>query len=416
MLTLSSIDAMASPSPFQRSANTLLSPIVLCQGSLPPAPLYPPAGQTSPSKRPPTCSMVPGRALVAPLSLLSILSVVSPGPVRCFQGQPSAGLLSRRTRPASSCASRAGYSSGGGARASGFARSGYVRGGTSTRWFTCTGASIGDAAGDSGRRQLELHTGATLKDAMREAIAFLESAGIEPGEADAGADILLGEITGLSRSAIRSAGSTRVLSDGELEQFRAMILRRGTREPVQYILGEWPFYNLERLKIRPPTLIPRPETEELVEMVLRDAAAAPARFLEVGPGSGAISLALLREWPNTRATAVDLCAHAVELSRENGVLTGLSDRITVEHAGISAWAPPPSLVQAPFDLLVSNPPYIPHAQMATLDPEVRVPASEFSWVTAETLHALHRRFRLGGICQRSPVRRQHVRTTLLRGI
>ncbi|KAJ1496497.1 S-adenosyl-L-methionine-dependent methyltransferase [Baffinella frigidus] len=205
---------------------------------------------------------------------------------------------------------------------------------------------------------------------MREAIAFLESAGIEPGEADAGADILLGEITGLSRSAIRSAGSTRVLSDGELEQFRAMILRRGTREPVQYILGEWPFYNLERLKIRPPTLIPRPETEELVEMVLRDAAAAPARFLEVGPGSGAISLALLREWPNTRATAVDLCAHAVELSRENGVLTGLSDRITVEHAGISAWAPPPSLVQAPFDLLVSNPPYIPHAQMATLDPEV----------------------------------------------
>ena len=254
-------------------------------------------------------------------------------------------------------------------------RAGYVRRGTSTRWCTSAGTSPShDAAGDSGRRELELHRGVTLKEAMREAVAFLESVGIDSGEADAGADIFLGEMTGLSRSAIRSQGSTRALSDGELEQFRAMVVRRSAREPVQYILGEWQFYNLERLKIRPPTLIPRPETEELVEMVLRDAAAPPACFLEVGPGSGAISLALLRAWPDARATAVELCAHAVELSRENAALTGLSDRLTVEHAGISSWVPPSSLGAAPFDLLVSNPPYIPHAQMATLDPEVRVPA------------------------------------------
>ena len=90
------------------------------------------------------------------------------------------------------------------------------------------------------------------------------------------------------------------------------VTRRARNEPVQYIVGDWDFYNLRNIKVRPPTLIPRPETEELVEIVLSSFAHVhPPRFLEVGPGSGAISIALLKEWPTTQGLAVELCLHAV---------------------------------------------------------------------------------------------------------
>jgi release factor glutamine methyltransferase len=300
--------------------------------------------------------------------------------------RPSPGmqlvLMSRRTRPSTyevqhrpQVAGRAGQA--GAVGSSTWFRTGQAIG--CTRPLITTTGAVGNEGGSGGaeRRQLRLREGATVRESMSEAIAFLELAGIEAGEAEAGADILLGEVTGLSRSAIQAQGATRRLLDHELQRFRGMVERRAAREPVQYIIGEWPFYNIDRLAVRPPTLIPRPETEELVELVLRSAARPPERFLEVGPGTGAISLALLTEWGGARATAVELCAHAVDLTRENAARAGLDARLAVAHAGVAEWADARRAAAAPaaprFDLLVSNPPYIPHAQLASLDLEVTAP-------------------------------------------
>ena len=94
----------------------------------------------------------------------------------------------------------------------------------------------------------------------------------------------------------------------------------------------------------------------------------PARFLEVGPGSGAICLSLLKAWPLATAVAVDLCEHACSLTAENAARMGMSSRLCVQHVGIAEFAP--GGWDAKFDLLVSNPPYIPSQDMATLEPEV----------------------------------------------
>jgi len=205
-------------------------------------------------------------------------------------------------------------------------------------------------------------------EALESAIRDLSESSVP--EPEASAEVLLSAVMGVSRSRIRLQGRAMAMSDEQTATFKRYISERQTRLPVQYILGEWEFYNLDRILVRPPTLIPRPETEELVDLIIKAHPQPPETFLEVGPGSGVISLALLKAWPQCRATAVDLCEHAVRLTSDNAELLGMSDRISVVHSGISEYTQSAAASPRSFDLIVSNPPYIPSEEMKDLEAEV----------------------------------------------
>ncbi|EOD35014.1 HemK methyltransferase family member 1 [Emiliania huxleyi CCMP1516] len=145
-----------------------------------------------------------------------------------------------------------------------------------------------------------------------------------------------------------------------------MCARRLAREPVQYILGDWDFMDLT-LEVRPPVLIPRPETEGLVELVAQ-AHGDAAAFLDVGCGTGAIGLALLSRLPAARCVGIDVSASAAALAARNAELCGLDDRYSAAavDGGVAAWRPSDQR----FDVVVSNPPYIPRADYEQLEPEV----------------------------------------------
>ena len=161
--------------------------------------------------------------------------------------------------------------------------------------------------------------------------------------------------------------------------FEDMCSRRlKDREPVQYILGDWDFCDLTLL-LRPPVLIPRPETEELVEHVLRAHDGEELDYLDIGCGSGAIGLALLSQRRAAQCAAIDINPVAVQLANDNAARCGLAKRYTAEliEGGIVEYAAPskqnaslPEEDHRRFDVIVSNPPYIPAADMATLAPEV----------------------------------------------
>jgi release factor glutamine methyltransferase len=144
----------------------------------------------------------------------------------------------------------------------------------------------------------------------------------------------------------------------DLERFRSLVARRAACEPLQYITGQQEFYGLT-LRITPDTLIPRPETELLIEAVLQHAtllsAASPLRILDVGTGSGAIALALAANIPSARMTAVDISPAALAVARENAHRLNLADRIDFVHSDLLAAA---ELQTHPFDIIVSNPPYV----------------------------------------------------------
>jgi len=161
----------------------------------------------------------------------------------------------------------------------------------------------------------------------------------------------------------RPAGLTGTAE--QVAAFRALVERRATREPVQRILGDWEFWGLT-LALGPETLIPRPDTETLVEAVLK---ACPERgrawrILDLGTGTGAILLALLSEYPAAFGVGVDLSPDAAMVARGNALSLGLSAR-GVFMAG--SWV---EALSGSFDIILSNPPYIPDADIAGLAPEV----------------------------------------------
>lgn len=147
---------------------------------------------------------------------------------------------------------------------------------------------------------------------------------------------------------------------------RALVERRRAGEPIQYITGEQEFYGLPFLVTR-DVLIPRPETEHLVEKVVELAPLFPRpRIVDVGTGSGAIAIALAHEWPDAAITAIDVSASALELARRNAERIGFADRIRFLEGDLLA------PVQAErFEIVVSNPPYVPTADRDSLSVEVR---------------------------------------------
>ncbi|MFY9993472.1 MAG: peptide chain release factor N(5)-glutamine methyltransferase [Leclercia sp.] len=167
------------------------------------------------------------------------------------------------------------------------------------------------------------------------------------------AEILLGHVTGRARTYILAFGET-VLSQDEETQLAALLARRKTGEPVAHLVGEREFWSLP-LYVSAATLIPRPDTECLVEQALARLPASPARILDLGTGTGAIALALASERPDCQVTAVDVMPDAVALAQRNVDRLGLSN-VTVMH---SSWFS--ALADRQFETIVSNPPYIDEA-------------------------------------------------------
>ncbi|XP_042522036.1 MTRF1L release factor glutamine methyltransferase [Dipodomys spectabilis] len=171
---------------------------------------------------------------------------------------------------------------------------------------------------------------------------------------------------------------TKPLTPPQLHDIHKLCSLRLQRMPVQYILGDWDFRGLN-LKMTPPVFIPRPETEELVEWVLEEVAQRPhvagtqggPLILEVGCGSGAVSLSLLNQLPESQVIAVDKEEAAIRLTRDNARRLRLQDRIRVIPLDVTSegsWTP--LLPWAPLDLVVSNPPYVFHQDMEQLAPEI----------------------------------------------
>uniref|UniRef100_A0A8C2WBV3 peptide chain release factor N(5)-glutamine methyltransferase n=1 Tax=Cyclopterus lumpus TaxID=8103 RepID=A0A8C2WBV3_CYCLU len=166
------------------------------------------------------------------------------------------------------------------------------------------------------------------------------------------------------------------LSPEKTEQMWKLCSRRLSRMPVQYVIEEWDFRDLT-LKMRPPVFIPRPETEELVELMLNDLEMKPGTgigadsqhtCLEVGCGSGAISLSLLKSLPQLKVTALDQSQDAVDLTRANALMLGLQDRLQIHCLDVMKETVL-SLCRH-VSTLVSNPPYLFSEDMTTLEPEI----------------------------------------------
>jgi release factor glutamine methyltransferase len=183
------------------------------------------------------------------------------------------------------------------------------------------------------------------------------------------AELLLLHVLQIDRATLL-AYPTRMLTDQQLDLYQAAIVRRLSHEPVQYITGQQEFFGLA-LKVSPATLIPRPETEHLVEAVLeRLPAGQPLRILDVGTGTGAIALALAAHLPHAQVNALDLSAEALNVARENAAAHGLTARVDFLLSDLLTGLPAIDQTAA-FDAIVSNPPYIPESDRDGLHPEVR---------------------------------------------
>lgn len=160
----------------------------------------------------------------------------------------------------------------------------------------------------------------------------------------------------------------RPLTESELATLRDYVRRRARHEPLQYITGSTSFYNAE-IAVSPDVLIPRPETEELVELILEDYADKtdlPLQVLDIGTGSGCIAVALAMERPNWQITALDKSDAALVMAAANAVSNQCHIRTISGDLLI-----PEQLPAANWDLIVSNPPYIPHAERDSLAAQVR---------------------------------------------
>ena len=184
------------------------------------------------------------------------------------------------------------------------------------------------------------------------------------------AEMLLGHVLGLERIKLYT-NFDRVLLDDELARFRDLVRRAGENEPVQYLVGVAHFYSLE-LEVDKSVLIPRPDTETLVEAVLRTAklegkTSEPLRLLDLCTGSGAIALALAKNLPAATVLASDVSPGAASVAKKNAEKLGLSERVSVAEGDLFDAAEG----AAPFDVVTCNPPYIPTKSLASLDANVR---------------------------------------------
>jgi release factor glutamine methyltransferase len=200
----------------------------------------------------------------------------------------------------------------------------------------------------------------TVREAVREIGAELERAGCPSPRVDA--EWLVAHVIGGSRTDIYV--DDRPLDDEELRRLRSLVDRRREREPLAYVLGEWGFRRLT-LAVDPRVLIPRPETEIVVERCLELLAGVDdPRVLDIGVGSGAIALAIADECHDARVVATDSSADALAVAETNRRTVAVDGRVELRHGDLLAGA------EGPFDLVVANPPYVAPEEVDRLPPEV----------------------------------------------
>jgi release factor glutamine methyltransferase len=203
----------------------------------------------------------------------------------------------------------------------------------------------------------------SVLEIIKRTTGFLEQRGVESPRLNA--ELLIGHTLGLKRMQLYLQFE-RPLTEVELEKIRPLVKRRGNREPLQYILGEAEFSGL-KLKVDRRALIPRPETERLVELVTQQLPVPPANILDLGTGTGAIALALAKLYPEASVTALDKSEEALGLARENALSCDLAGRVRFIQSDWLAALPQGEQ----FHLIIANPPYLSDAEVVAAQPEVR---------------------------------------------
>lgn len=205
----------------------------------------------------------------------------------------------------------------------------------------------------------------TIGEVVMRAAEYLARHGVETARLDA--ELLIGHALGLTRLQVYLERD-RPMTEAERERARELVRRRAAREPVAYILGKREFRSRE-FEVTPAVLIPRPETELLVEHALTElerhfGRGQPLRVLEFGVGCGAIAVSLAAEMPEVEVVATEASPAAAEVARRNAERHGVADRVEVRVQ------PDFEGIAGPFHALVSNPPYVAESEAATLPPDV----------------------------------------------
>ena len=226
----------------------------------------------------------------------------------------------------------------------------------------------------------------SLSHLLLAATRRLEAAGIPADEARAEARLLLQAALGLSREQIYLRPDADVNQAGAA-RFDSLVARRERREPLAYITGTRAFYGLDFV-VSPAVLIPRPETELLVEAALRHLEGVETpRVADVGTGSGCIAVALAAHLPRARVWGSDISVEALDVARANAVRHGVAARTTFAEGDCLR----PLIPYAPFDAILSNPPYIGEREVETLMPEVRDWEPRLALTPGEDASAFYRR-------------------------
>jgi release factor glutamine methyltransferase len=205
-----------------------------------------------------------------------------------------------------------------------------------------------------------------LHDRLAEGRQSLVAAGIRPADAAIDVDLFARTILGWDRARVLTA-RTAPAPPGLEPRFSEWILRRARREPSAYIVGTREFWGLD-FRVTPDVLIPRPESEFIVEealAVLARLALASPRLADIGTGSGCLAVSLAREVPSATMTATDVSGAALEVARENARLHRVDDRVTfIETSFLDG-------IDGPFDLIAANPPYVKDGDKTGLTRDVR---------------------------------------------
>jgi release factor glutamine methyltransferase len=209
----------------------------------------------------------------------------------------------------------------------------------------------------------------TVLETIQRSTEFLAKKGVESPRLQT--ELLLAHLLKLPRMRLYLEFE-RVLSPAEVDAFRGLIVRRGQREPLQHIVGSTSFCGLE-ISVNRDVLIPRPETELLAERgwtFLNQRStlnAQPSTALDFGTGSGCLAVMLAHKCPAAEISALDISPEALALARQNAARHGVAERILFLQGDGFAAVPE----AAKFDLIISNPPYIPTGEIASLQPEVK---------------------------------------------
>ncbi len=212
----------------------------------------------------------------------------------------------------------------------------------------------------------------TVLKVIKLSTEYLDKKGVESPRANA--EILLAEILKCKRLELYLAFD-KPLAESEVQTYREAIRKRGLRIPLQYIVGNVEFYGM-KLIVNENVLIPRPETELLVEQIINETDKnAELKILDIGVGSGNISLSLLKNLPMIKVTAIDISEKALQVAKQNTELNLLQDRIDLKLFDILN----SDLNQlGKFDVIVSNPPYVSEKDFETLEPELKVYEPRFA--------------------------------------